>query len=177
MPFSIIHETYADEHYPCSRLSPTLFYWSALRAPKPYIRLLRASLQNSSIQSFLLIYTSYVVALQRTMANYKSEELPHVVEMRDRVLAKASGTTGHLEDQTLDLDARTLAMLGKRQQLNVRLVSAMDAALILITPCCRSETSGWSPWLPSPQPCLLLGSPLHGIKIPEPPNHYLTTES
>ena len=42
-------------------------------------------------------------------------------EMRDRTLSKTSATTGHLEDQSLDLDARTMAILGKKQRLNVRL--------------------------------------------------------
>ena len=51
------------------------------------------------------------------MANENEE--PRVIEMRDRVASKQSKTSGHLEDQTLDIDARTLALLGKRQRLKV----------------------------------------------------------
>ena len=40
--------------------------------------------------------------------------------MPAHVNAKTSDRTGHLEDQNLDLDARTLAILGKRQRLSVR---------------------------------------------------------
>lgn len=37
-----------------------------------------------------------------------------------RVNAEISDKDGHLEDQSLDLDARAMAVLGKRQQLSVR---------------------------------------------------------
>lgn len=37
-----------------------------------------------------------------------------------RVNAEISDKDGHLEDQSLDIDARTMAVLGKRQQLSVR---------------------------------------------------------
>ena len=47
--------------------------------------------------------------------------LPQENEIRDRVLAKTSARTGHLEDQTLDLDARSMAIMGKRQRLSVSL--------------------------------------------------------
>lgn len=40
--------------------------------------------------------------------------------LQRRVKNEISDQTGHLEDQNLDLDARTLAILGKRQQLSVR---------------------------------------------------------
>ena len=53
------------------------------------------------------------------MTNSWDEVLPQGVEMRDRLVAKTSTTTGHLEDQTLDLDARALALLGKKQRLRV----------------------------------------------------------
>ena len=46
--------------------------------------------------------------------------LPQGEDMRMRVLEKTSPRTGHLEDKNLDLDARTMALLGKRQRLNVR---------------------------------------------------------
>lgn len=36
-----------------------------------------------------------------------------------RVNAEISDETGHMEDQSLDLDARAMAILGKRQQLSV----------------------------------------------------------
>lgn len=39
--------------------------------------------------------------------------------MQRRVEAEISDTSGQLEDQSLDLDARTMAILGKRQQLSV----------------------------------------------------------
>ena len=53
------------------------------------------------------------------MESSGSEELPQAVEMRDRLISKESGRMKHIEDQTLDLDARTLALLGKRQRLRV----------------------------------------------------------
>ena len=46
--------------------------------------------------------------------------LPQGQSPQKRVEAKISKRTGHLEDQSLDLDARTMAILGKRQQLSVR---------------------------------------------------------
>ena len=53
------------------------------------------------------------------MAPHGNLALPQGNGIRDRVLSKASATTGHLEDQTLDLDARTMAIMGKRQRLSV----------------------------------------------------------
>ena len=40
--------------------------------------------------------------------------------LQQRVKPKLSPRSGHLEDQSLELDARTLAVLGKREQLSVR---------------------------------------------------------
>ena len=45
--------------------------------------------------------------------------LPQGQRLQKRVEANISSQTGHLEDQTFDLDARTMAILGKRQQLSV----------------------------------------------------------
>ena len=45
--------------------------------------------------------------------------LPQGKGLQRRVEANISTKTGHLEDQSLDLDARTMALLGKRQQLRV----------------------------------------------------------
>lgn len=55
------------------------------------------------------------------MAFQGDHQLPHERNIHERVKAKVSNKTGHLEDQSLDLDARTLAILGKRQQLSVRM--------------------------------------------------------
>ena len=44
----------------------------------------------------------------------------HETELRERVLPHTSNRDGHLEDQTLDLDARAMQIMGKRQQLKVR---------------------------------------------------------
>lgn len=57
---------------------------------------------------------------------YKNAENPGGVEMHDRTLAKLSSTTEPLESQTLDLDARTLALLGKREKLKVMPTCAMS---------------------------------------------------
>ena len=43
----------------------------------------------------------------------------HESDLRARVLPHTSDKDGHLEDQTLDLDARTMQIMGKRQQLKV----------------------------------------------------------
>lgn len=40
-------------------------------------------------------------------------------ELRERVLPNVSNKNGDLEDKSMDVDARTMAILGKRQQLNV----------------------------------------------------------
>lgn len=40
-------------------------------------------------------------------------------DLRERVLPHTSDRDGHLEDQDLDLDARTMQAMGKRQQLKV----------------------------------------------------------
>ena len=52
--------------------------------------------------------------------------LPQGEGMRERVQEKTSPRTGHLEDKNPDLDARTMALLGKRQRLNARLISLQD---------------------------------------------------
>ena len=46
--------------------------------------------------------------------------VPQGLSFQRRVNNEISDQTGHIEDQNLDLDARTLAILGKRQQLSVR---------------------------------------------------------
>lgn len=46
--------------------------------------------------------------------------LPQGPGLKKRVEENVSQRTGNLEDQSLDLDARTMAILGKRQQLKVR---------------------------------------------------------
>lgn len=40
-------------------------------------------------------------------------------DLRQRVLPHTSDRDGHLEEQTLDLDARTMQIMGKRQELKV----------------------------------------------------------
>lgn len=55
------------------------------------------------------------------MAFQENLSLPQGEALQKRVEANTSSKTGHLEDQSLDLDARTMAILGKRQQLSVRL--------------------------------------------------------
>lgn len=41
-------------------------------------------------------------------------------QLKERVLPHTSDEDGHLEDSTLDLDARAMQLMGKRQQLKVR---------------------------------------------------------
>lgn len=53
------------------------------------------------------------------MALQEDLPLPQGQRLKDRVERNISKRTGHLEDQSLDLDARTMAVLGKRQQLKV----------------------------------------------------------
>lgn len=53
------------------------------------------------------------------MALQGSLPLPQGEALRRRVEANISTTTGNLEDQSLDIDARTMALLGKRQELRV----------------------------------------------------------
>ena len=55
------------------------------------------------------------------MASQENQTSSHEQSVRKRVRAKISTEAGYLEDQSLDLDARTLALLGKRQQLRVKL--------------------------------------------------------
>ena len=45
--------------------------------------------------------------------------LPQGPSLQRRVEANLSSKTGRLEDQSLDIDAKTMALLGKRQQLKV----------------------------------------------------------
>lgn len=53
------------------------------------------------------------------MTPHRDMALPHKDEMCDCVFAKTSLRTGHLEDQTLNLDTRSMAIMGKRQRLSV----------------------------------------------------------
>lgn len=48
--------------------------------------------------------------------------LPQGRDIQRRVAENISDETGNLEDQSLDLDARAMAILGKRQQLSVRAI-------------------------------------------------------
>ena len=43
----------------------------------------------------------------------------HEADLRERVLPLTSNRDGHLKNETLDLDARTMLIMDKRQQLNV----------------------------------------------------------
>ena len=54
------------------------------------------------------------------MGPQDGSSLPQGQALKRRVEASISKETGYLEDQDLDLDARTMAILGKRQQLRVR---------------------------------------------------------
>lgn len=53
------------------------------------------------------------------MAFQEDLQLPQGQGLRKRVEMNVSKGNGRVEDQSLDLDARTLALLGKRQQLKV----------------------------------------------------------
>lgn len=53
------------------------------------------------------------------MAFQEDLPLPQGQGLKRRVEMNVTKATGHLGDQSLDLDARTLAVLGKRQQLKV----------------------------------------------------------
>lgn len=53
--------------------------------------------------------------------------------LRDRVEMQTSHRTGNLEDQSLDLDARTMAILGKKQQLSVSPHDQVHAPRIMLT--------------------------------------------
>lgn len=55
------------------------------------------------------------------MAFKEDLPIPQGRGLQRRVNNEISDETGHLEDPHLDLDARTMAILGKRQQLSVRL--------------------------------------------------------
>jgi len=63
---------------------------------------------------------------------YKNAEHRQGIEMRDRAFAKPSSRTGPLEDQTSDLDARVLALLGKKQRLKVTSNCARSSLAYLI---------------------------------------------
>ncbi|KAL8900820.1 MAG: hypothetical protein Q9207_005511 [Kuettlingeria erythrocarpa] len=68
------------------------------------------------------------------MAFQEGLELPQGQGLQNRVNANISKSTGHLEDQTLDMDVRTMAILGKRQELrrNFGLVSLVAFSTTLI---------------------------------------------
>ena len=58
---------------------------------------------------------------QRLIMAYKEDlPVPQGQILLRRVNAEISDKNGHLEDQSLDLDARVMEVLGKRQQLSVR---------------------------------------------------------
>lgn len=58
------------------------------------------------------------------MALKGAVDLPHGPALQRRVERKISTETGHLEYGSLEIDARTMALLGKRQQLRVGLSNA-----------------------------------------------------
>lgn len=89
---------------------------------------------------------------------YENAEHQQGIEMRDRAFAKLSRTPGRLETQTLDLDARALALLGKKQRLKVAPNRVRSSLADLIVYPRDSGSSGGSPWLPSLQHCLRLGN-------------------
>lgn len=62
--------------------------------------------------------------------------------LQDRVEREISDKTGHLEDQSLDLDARTMAILGKRQQLSVRSHDPRTVPSRLLTVSCLQRNFG-----------------------------------
>lgn len=87
--------------------------------------------------------------------NYRDED-SQVMEIRDRVGDKVSNTEGRLEDHGLDLDARTLALLGRREKLQVRyteesapLFTILSARLTAL----NSESLGECRWWHSRRPC------------------------
>ena len=55
----------------------------------------------------------------QTDEKHQQLPLPQGENMRNHVMEKTSARTGQLEDQSLDLDARAMMLLGKRQRLNV----------------------------------------------------------
>ena len=71
--------------------------------------------------------------------------LPQGKSLQKRVEANISSKSGHLEDQSLDLDARTMALLGKRQQLRV---SSWDPGIAKeeLTLCLIRGILVWSRW-------------------------------
>ena len=54
------------------------------------------------------------------MAFSEDVPIPQGRDLQRRVNNAISDETGHLEEPRLDLDARSMAILGKRQQLSVR---------------------------------------------------------
>lgn len=49
----------------------------------------------------------------------RDETSPGDIELRDRALAKLTGHSGASDEQVQDIDARRLAILGKKQRLQV----------------------------------------------------------
>lgn len=80
----------------------------------------------STSQPSLLLSVPQISNLKPFMAE-RDDEPSQEMALRDRVIPKLSNATGHLEDRTLDLDARTLALLGKRQRLKVTSKHATNA--------------------------------------------------
>lgn len=76
-------------------------------------------------------------------------EISQLQSLQNRVEAKVSDQTGNLEDQSLDVDARTMAVLGKRQQLSVRRVDCRSSVQGILIPTFYREilvSSHWSPF-------------------------------
>ena len=61
------------------------------------------------------------------MAFKENMPIPQGQLLLRRVNAEISDEDGHLEDQSLDLDVRAMAILGKRQQLSVSLTNGAFA--------------------------------------------------
>lgn len=51
--------------------------------------------------------------------SFRDGTSPGAVELRDRALGKLTGHSGASDDQIQDIDARRLALLGKKQRLQV----------------------------------------------------------
>lgn len=99
---------------------------SPMILPAPLYKV-RSSLPFSFLLSFGRSYH-----VKSPNAYTMSYEHPHGTEMHDRTFAKRSSTSGPLESQALDLDARTLALLGKKQRLKVASNCAMSPLAHLI---------------------------------------------
>lgn len=81
------------------------------------------------------------------------------VELRDRAFAKLQSPSDPSEDQIQDVDARRLALLGKKQRLQVRSKWAKSPIASLMGTTRGSGGLEESLWSLSPQLFLLPGNP------------------